>query len=455
MPRHPHRRRRPRDLPLHAGAAGAAEREIESAHEPDEALRAGRGRAVRPGRLRHQPERRQSGARPPARVQARRTRTARCCSSAASARWRRRSTRCAPGRSTTSASRSTSARCKAIVERALAQARPPPRRPTRSSARIRRATSAGRADRPDRGDARGLQADRARGRRDRAGAHHRRERHRQGARGARDPRARPRRDAAVRADQLRRDRRDAARVGAVRPRARGVHRRRQRHQGPLRAGARRHGLPRRDRRDVAGAAGEAAAGARGGRGAAGRGERGRSGSTCASSRPPTSTSRRRWPTAGSGRISIYRLERDRHPRAAAARAARRHPAARVDSSSRTRAPRAADRRTRAGRDDGAQRRTTGRATSASSRTPSSAWCCSAGIADRRRDLPPRCRGPRPTCSAASSQDLPSLDELERRYLLHVLENVGGNRTRAAEVMGIDRRTLYRMAERFGIDLEES
>jgi DNA-binding protein Fis len=49
-------------------------------------------------------------------------------------------------------------------------------------------------------------------------------------------------------------------------------------------------------------------------------------------------------------------------------------------------------------------------------------------------------------------DLPSLDELERRYLLHVLETSGGNRTRAAEIMGIDRRTLYRMIERYGIDL---
>jgi DNA-binding NtrC family response regulator len=52
--------------------------------------------------------------------------------------------------------------------------------------------------------------------------------------------------------------------------------------------------------------------------------------------------------------------------------------------------------------------------------------------------------------AALYDDLPLLEELERRYLLHVLKVVGGNRTRAAEVMGIDRRTLYRMAERFGV-----
>jgi DNA-binding NtrC family response regulator len=51
-------------------------------------------------------------------------------------------------------------------------------------------------------------------------------------------------------------------------------------------------------------------------------------------------------------------------------------------------------------------------------------------------------------------DLPSLDEIERRYLVHVIEQVGGNRTRAAEVLGIDRRTLYRMAERFGVDLKD-
>jgi DNA-binding NtrC family response regulator len=63
----------------------------------------------------------------------------------------------------------------------------------------------------------------------------------------------------------------------------------------------------------------------------------------------------------------------------------------------------------------------------------------------------------PALPAAQDQpfsDLPTLDDLERRYLLHVLEAANGNRTRAAEILGVDRRTLYRMAERFGIALTE-
>jgi DNA-binding NtrC family response regulator len=51
-------------------------------------------------------------------------------------------------------------------------------------------------------------------------------------------------------------------------------------------------------------------------------------------------------------------------------------------------------------------------------------------------------------------DLPSLEQLERRYLQHVLAAADGNRTRAAEILGIDRRTLYRMAERLGIPLQD-
>ena len=46
--------------------------------------------------------------------------------------------------------------------------------------------------------------------------------------------------------------------------------------------------------------------------------------------------------------------------------------------------------------------------------------------------------------------LPPLEEVERRYILRVLEAVQGHRTRAAEILGLDRKTLYRKLERYGI-----
>jgi two-component system, NtrC family, response regulator AtoC len=49
-------------------------------------------------------------------------------------------------------------------------------------------------------------------------------------------------------------------------------------------------------------------------------------------------------------------------------------------------------------------------------------------------------------------ELISLDELEKRYLMRVLKDSGHNKVRAAKILGIDRRTLYRMAERFGLDV---
>jgi DNA-binding protein Fis len=36
-----------------------------------------------------------------------------------------------------------------------------------------------------------------------------------------------------------------------------------------------------------------------------------------------------------------------------------------------------------------------------------------------------------------------LEEVERRYILRVLESTGGNKLKAAEVLGIDRSTLHR------------
>jgi DNA-binding NtrC family response regulator len=39
---------------------------------------------------------------------------------------------------------------------------------------------------------------------------------------------------------------------------------------------------------------------------------------------------------------------------------------------------------------------------------------------------------------------PTLSELEQRYAHEVLAATGGNKTRAAEILGIDRKTLYRL-----------
>jgi two-component system response regulator HydG len=46
-------------------------------------------------------------------------------------------------------------------------------------------------------------------------------------------------------------------------------------------------------------------------------------------------------------------------------------------------------------------------------------------------------------------ELASMEEVERSYVLRVLEAVGGNKSKAAQVLGFDRATLYRKLERYG------
>ncbi|CAN5911884.1 sigma-54 dependent transcriptional regulator [soil metagenome] len=46
----------------------------------------------------------------------------------------------------------------------------------------------------------------------------------------------------------------------------------------------------------------------------------------------------------------------------------------------------------------------------------------------------------------NTTDLITLDEMERRYVRQVLDSVRGNKTHAARVLGIDRRSLYRRLE---------
>ena len=45
-------------------------------------------------------------------------------------------------------------------------------------------------------------------------------------------------------------------------------------------------------------------------------------------------------------------------------------------------------------------------------------------------------------------ELLRMEEVERRYMLHVLEAVQGNKTAAARILGIERKTLYRKLEHF-------
>ena len=47
------------------------------------------------------------------------------------------------------------------------------------------------------------------------------------------------------------------------------------------------------------------------------------------------------------------------------------------------------------------------------------------------------------------QDDPSLEELEKRYMKYILEKTGGKKEKAAQVLGINRRTLYRKERDYG------
>jgi two-component system response regulator HydG len=67
------------------------------------------------------------------------------------------------------------------------------------------------------------------------------------------------------------------------------------------------------------------------------------------------------------------------------------------------------------------------------------------------DLPEKIRSyqaDRVVFTADDPAEVVTLDELERRYILRVLALVGGNKSRAADILGVDRRTLYRRIERY-------
>jgi DNA-binding protein Fis len=49
--------------------------------------------------------------------------------------------------------------------------------------------------------------------------------------------------------------------------------------------------------------------------------------------------------------------------------------------------------------------------------------------------------------------IPSLEDQEMAYVQWVLKEVGGNKTTAAQILGIDRVSLWRKLKKYGIESE--
>jgi two-component system response regulator HydG len=55
----------------------------------------------------------------------------------------------------------------------------------------------------------------------------------------------------------------------------------------------------------------------------------------------------------------------------------------------------------------------------------------------------------------ATEDFPTLDQLEKRYMSLVLEKTAGRKDKAAQILGINRRTLYRKERDYGFVSHEN
>jgi two-component system response regulator HydG len=70
------------------------------------------------------------------------------------------------------------------------------------------------------------------------------------------------------------------------------------------------------------------------------------------------------------------------------------------------------------------------------------------------DLPDKIRNYRGThleLAGENPTELLPMEEIERRYIRHVLKSTHGNRTQTAQILGFDRKTLYRKLKQMGED----
>ena len=69
------------------------------------------------------------------------------------------------------------------------------------------------------------------------------------------------------------------------------------------------------------------------------------------------------------------------------------------------------------------------------------------------DLPEKIRAYKQSdlvLATENPRELGSLDEIEKRYILHVLKAHNDNRSLAARTLGLDRKTLYRKLAKYGV-----
>jgi DNA-binding NtrC family response regulator len=76
-----------------------------------------------------------------------------------------------------------------------------------------------------------------------------------------------------------------------------------------------------------------------------------------------------------------------------------------------------------------------------------------GPAIQSGDLPPHLTGGVNPLDRAVAKEA-TLEDLERDYIAMILRRTKGHQIRAASILGIDRRTLYRKIRRYGLRIAE-
>ena len=66
-------------------------------------------------------------------------------------------------------------------------------------------------------------------------------------------------------------------------------------------------------------------------------------------------------------------------------------------------------------------------------------------------LPPVLQKYQATALSVELDELPTLEQQEHDYISWVLKQTDGNRTRSAEILGIDRVSLWRKIKKYGLE----